>query len=153
MGFGKTALSIANLGVRFWAHFLKKPFVNPEETGRRRFDENFRADGLLPYTAEHAARLPLYETCLNCGLCDAACASVARPPPTAHRLPPLQPSLIPVMASRAQPLFRASAELAAFYLACGECKKCEEACPNGIPIREMAKMVVDRALLSRASAG
>jgi succinate dehydrogenase/fumarate reductase-like Fe-S protein len=147
--------SIANLGVRFWAHFLKKPLLDPEETGRARFDENYRGDALLPYSAEHAARLPLYETCLNCGLCDAACAQIPNPksqipirlPPNAYRLPPsLRPSLIPVMASRAQPLFHASADLAAFFLSCGDCNKCEEACPNGIPIKELAKMVVDGAV-------
>jgi len=137
MSIGKIAVSIANLGLEFWAHVLKKPFIDPVSKGRQRFEDNFREDHLRPYSHEQFARLPRYEQCVNCGLCDAACAAAKGPAAG------LEPSLIPISVSRAQPLFHCAADLAALYAACGECRACEEACPNGVPIREIAAMVTE----------
>ena len=140
MSLGKKFISIANIGVEFWAHVLSKPFVDPAARGRARFDENFRADRLAPFTPAQFARL---EQCLNCGLCDAACAASeagGRRPDGA-----VNPSLIPISVSRSQPLFHNAAELAAHLAACGECRACEEACPNRVPILEIAAMVMEGA--------
>lgn len=139
MSVGKKILSIAYLGVEFWAHFLARPFVDPESRGRRRFDENFKEDRLAPFTPGQFARLPRYEQCLNCGLCDAACA--ASETGRARPADAVSPSLIPISLSRAQPLFYAAADLTAHHAACGACRACEDACPNCVPIRELAEMV------------
>ena len=149
MSIGKQVYSIASLGVAFCAHVLSKPFVDPATRGRARFDENFREDHLTPYTPKQFERLTRYERCLNCGLCDAACAASEA---GRNRSPDaVNPSLIPISVSRAQPLFHTAAGLAAFYAACGDCRACEDACPNRVPIKEIAAMVAGDAVRTPAA--
>ena len=103
-------LSLLNLAYRFNLHQLKKPFAS-DVPGKRRFLESYRADGLVPLDEKARARLPAYEGCLSCGLCDATSAFL---------------------------LVRAHLDA---WGSCAECTRCEAVCPTGVPLRELAAFV------------
>jgi formate hydrogenlyase subunit 6/NADH:ubiquinone oxidoreductase subunit I len=153
MSLGKQFGAIANLGVQFWLHMFKKPFVTRKSRGIERYRRNYKADHLASFATEEYNRFVFYDRCINCGLCDAACvqarlaglglwkADGLQSDQSLH----FQPSLIPVDISRSQPLYHHGIALALMFAQCSECKKCELACPNGVPILEMARLVVERS--------
>jgi Fe-S oxidoreductase len=153
MALSRRFLSMANLGVHFWMHMLAKPFVSGQSRGRKRYDRNYAADRLIPFTHEEFERLEAYERCLNCGLCDAAClqarglglglwAVEGRKDKPDFRY---APGLVPAGISRSQPQFHAGVELAAMLEACRDCRRCEQSCPGSVPVLEIGALVVRRA--------
>ncbi|MFA6033693.1 MAG: 4Fe-4S dicluster domain-containing protein [Myxococcota bacterium] len=158
MDMGKTFIAIANLGVRFWIHIFKWPFISRKAIGIARFENNYRDDRLAMFDQVTADHMPVYHNCINCGSCDAACARARNfhmglwsgegPGETIERI---SPSLIPVNVSRSQPLYNCGAALASIIGRCADCGLCEKACPNKVPILELAKLVVDKSIYPNRS--
>jgi succinate dehydrogenase/fumarate reductase-like Fe-S protein len=137
-------LSLLNLAYRFNLHQLKKPFAS-DVPGKQRFLESYGPDGLVPLDERARARLPSYEGCLSCGLCDAMCGSLA----AARRHLFNGPSDLATSLSRDFTAFpRLLAQLDAWGT-CADCTRCEAVCPTGVPLRELAAFV--RALAEAAA--
>jgi succinate dehydrogenase/fumarate reductase-like Fe-S protein len=101
------------------------------------YNRNYLPDGLVPLAAGEVERLPAYERCAVCGLCDAACPLV---PDAAAQVFP-GPSFLASCLSRSLPQFHAAADYLAYFDRCGECRACEEVCPEDLPLREIAAFV------------
>ncbi|MEK6608125.1 MAG: 4Fe-4S dicluster domain-containing protein [Myxococcota bacterium] len=138
--------SILNLAWRLVLHFLALPFRR-RASHERRFLDNYAADRLLPAPAEIRPRLPSFERCIACGLCNALCETLATAP--RHRFG--GPAHL-ARAARSFPdlgAFRAHVEHEA--ASCGEaCRACEAVCPTAVPLRELARHVrAEAARLAR----
>jgi formate hydrogenlyase subunit 6/NADH:ubiquinone oxidoreductase subunit I len=131
------------LGFYFFVHLLKKMFFLYQPGGETRLLENFREDRILPVSAEDRAVLAAWQRCTACGLCQAACPSLIG---TAER--PNQwldiNSLIqcqwrdPTAVALVREKARALAE-------CKSCQACEDACPERIPLRALARSMAGQA--------
>jgi succinate dehydrogenase/fumarate reductase-like Fe-S protein len=129
-----------NLAASFWLHVLSLKPWRPGG-GLELFRENYDADGLRPLTEHERDRLPHFATCLNCGLCLAACALLGRPEQELSG----PPDLIAQCYSRAPHQSWAAAGEAAAFAACAPCGACEAICPAGVPLREIAAYVARAA--------
>ena len=129
--------STFNLAQKLVIHYLKKPFRDQEDS-LRQVKENYAADGLLTLTAEERLRLPAFETCLSCGLCDAMCSDLAAAKSLFQGAP--QPTQL-VYSTRLWPNLPLAEEIERAFSACGECRDCEAVCPTGVPLRELAAFI------------
>ncbi len=113
------------LAFHFWKHVFKKVTFMYDRGGEKRFVENYEPDRILPLPEDARAKLPQWQGCTACGICDAVY--------------PADTSLMGLVVSgirdfSAQPAL--SAEAAKFN---DEDKliAAERACPNAVPIREV----------------
>lgn len=128
-------LSMLNLAYRFNLHLFRKPFS--EQEGKQRFIENYRQDGIVPLSPEERDRLPRFQRCLSCGLCDTVCENLH----SAHRHLFNGPSDLASCLSRNPPDFDFLAHYLQFWTRCGDCRRCESICPAGVPLRQIAEFV------------
>jgi len=157
MSFAKTFYSIANLGVMFGIHMIKWPFVSRKSVGRKRYDSNYAEDRLAFFTDGEFARFDAYDRCINCGLCDAACVGAREAEigfwsakelngnPLFH----FRPSIVADDISRCQPVYHTGLKEAGLFEKCGGCRLCEKACPNGVPLLEIAALVKAKAIIPK----
>lgn len=134
----KLIVSIVALGWRIFLHFLALPFRS-RERDERRFLAQYGGDGLAPLSADTRRRLPAFEGCIACGLCNALCTTLA----TAPRQVFCGPSWLATTA-RGFPEMRDFSGHVEAYAACGDCRACEAACPTGVPLRDLAAFVRER---------
>ena len=67
----RRAYAIALLAWHFWKHILLKVTFLYRRGGQNRFVENYREDRVFPVPASVRDRLPEWQACTGCGLCDA----------------------------------------------------------------------------------
>lgn len=120
-----------NLAFTFLKHLIRKPFQRP---GYAAFMENYRADRLMPLSSVDKDWLLRFSRCFNCGLCDSACPALEGGPHP--RFP--GPSYLVTTLSRATPDFWA-ADLD--FSLCESCRRCEEVCPNQVPVKEALEFI------------
>lgn len=97
---------------------------------RAEFEQNYEADGIRPLTAEERDAIPEWQACTACGLCDLACPEAKGP------------MLVVAGMQRDIPRHRHYRTAAVPVTECGSCDDCEQFCPVGVPIREVARFVV-----------
>lgn len=131
----KKILAIANLGLHFIWHFLKKPFVR--KNGLDTFFKNYSQDRILPLSKADKNSLIKYSECINCKLCDVACPSLFKLP--RERFP--GPSYIVNTYARSVPDFWA---IQLDLSLCSECNECEKICPNEIPVTEAILFIQEK---------
>ena len=123
-----------NLGFKVVVHYLAK--LNPFRTryGLERFQQNYVVEGLAPATLALRAMGHEAGRCTTCGVCDAVC-----PIKDSHR-DFMGPMAFVVAGSRATPLLGDVKESLLILTSptCTDCRKCELACPEGIPILALA---------------
>ncbi len=136
-------VSYLNLALRFNQHLLRKAFT-PGGGGRERFLASYGDEGLFPLDADQRARMPAFSGCIGCGLCDTACPTLA----AAHRQLWAGPSDLASALHRSLPDFSLLGPQLALFAACGDCRACEQLCPQGVPLRELAAAI--SALAARA---
>jgi hypothetical protein len=109
-------------------------------TGLPAFRENYDADGLPPLTAEERSKMPSFERCIACGLCDRGEAErIARSGGAYRGIMALM-----VAGSRSMPDFRAAAYSFSFVSEDVLAEK-ERSCPTRVPMRDIARFVRDKA--------
>jgi ferredoxin len=120
--------SLARLAAAYGAHRAAQPFRRQHEELRRLLAQ-YRGDHLVPLTEGERALLPAMSRCINCGLCAFAAGRLGQ-----VTLPDLASAYL-----RDYPRLPAAAEdirgpLPDFTAA-------EAACPVGVPLRDVARMV------------
>lgn len=122
--------SFALLGWQFLLHLLSRLTFTYRRRGAARFHENFAPEHLLPLTPEDRQMLPLWQSCIVCGLCDAVCPEL------------LSPELIATgMLGDLTKLGLVTQEASALTR-CEGCSDCEAICPVGLPLRDLAAFIV-----------
>ncbi len=129
-------LSWINLAYRFNLHMVKKPFVS-EDKGKALFLDNYRADHIFPLTEELRRRLPELSRCISCGLCDTVCPNLR--PERRHLFN--GPAELASCHTRGLPDYHLLGSSLENWRTCGECMACEEVCPTGMPLKELARLV------------
>jgi len=104
------------------------------------FRANYDADGLPPVSAHERARLPGFSRCIACGLCDRGEAERIGASGGAYR----GVMALVLAASRSMPDFRAAAYSFSFVSDEVLAEK-ERICPTGVPMRQIAQFVRDKA--------
>jgi succinate dehydrogenase/fumarate reductase-like Fe-S protein len=123
-----------NLAFKVVAHYLKKLWPWAPRYGLQRFQENYVVEGLPPATLSFRESAAKAGQCTTCGACDRAC------PLLVTRNDFVGPMALVVTAARAAPhLEHAKATLAILTSeTCTSCRRCEPACPEDIPIVDLA---------------
>lgn len=121
------------LGWHFILHWLSKLFFLYRRGGIERFRANYDADHLLPIATEDRPSMPDWQGCIGCGLCDALCPAT----PAILRHAGATPQFLMTAGSRDTSALVAAREEVTALLGCDACKACEDACPAGVPIRDV----------------
>ncbi len=122
-------LALTMLGLRAAVHFLLRP-LRSRALADRHFVRQFLDDDLLPITGASRDLYAAAARCTGCGLCDALCALEGRLTPGS-----IGPSFVARALTRSTPdLAMAQGDLAV-YRDCGECRRCEQWCPYGVPLQ------------------
>jgi hypothetical protein len=119
---------------------LRRLFRRSKIGGIAAFRANYDADGLPPVTAEERAKLPSFSRCIACGLCDRGEAERVAASGGAYR----GAMALVLAASRSMPDYRAAAYSFSFVSDEVLAEK-ERICPTGVPFREIARFVRDKA--------
>ena len=138
----------ANLAWKLVRHWLRKLWPWAPRYGFARFQENYVPEGLPPSTP--AFRLLAHEPgrCTACSVCDQVCPILHKE--VACEDPQfLGPMTFILSASRAAPqLDDVKATLATLNgEVCGNCRKCDAACPEGIPIAKLAVVIEEQRMI------
>jgi len=104
------------------------------------FRANYDADGLPPVSAEERVRLTGFSRCIACGLCDRGEATRIAASGGAYR----GVMALVLAASRSMPDFRAATYSFSFVSDEVLAEK-ERICPTGVPMRQIARFVRDKA--------
>lgn len=114
--------------------------VSRRGTGLAAFRENYDADGLPPVTPEERAKMPGFERCIACGLCDRGEGARIAASGGAYR------GVMALMlgGSRSMPDYRAAAYSFSFVPEEVLAEK-ERICPTRVPMRDVARFVRDKA--------
>ena len=109
-------------------------------TGLKAFRANYDADGLPPLTPLERERMAGFQRCIACGLCDRGESERIAASGGAYR----GLMALVLSASRSMPDFRAAAYSFSFLSEAVLAEK-EPICPTGVPFRELARFVRDKA--------
>ncbi|MGC4088383.1 MAG: hypothetical protein QM756_10875 [Polyangiaceae bacterium] len=118
---------------------LRRAF-SQKGTGLAAFRANYDADGLPPLTPAERERMPGFQRCIACGLCDRGEAERMAASGGAYR----GVMALVLNGSRSMPDFRAAAYSFSFVSEAVLAEK-ELLCPTGVPFREIARFVKDKA--------
>jgi len=119
------------LGTHLMIRFMKRLAGRP---GKGAFLRAYATERLVPLTHEEKGLLEKISRCIACGLCDLACPATVNPDGT---FPFFGPSALPFL-SRSVPDFTA----APFSpKTCGECRECEKACPEEVPLTKIIEFI------------
>lgn len=134
------ARALGLLALHFWKHVFRKLTFTYARGGSARFVENYRDDRLLGVDPEERAALPTWQACIACGLCDALCAASGSVPATRDVSVTLTLASGPRDFSQL-PLVGSDLALLASEGRCDDCGACEDACPVGVPIRDVVRFL------------
>lgn len=129
----KKIRALLNLTFQFIVHCLKKIFIW-KRSGLKDFENNYRADGLLPLQLKDQEKLFSFSACLNCRLCDATCPALFKM--SRERFP--GPSYLLTTYSRSfSDLWATRLDLTL----CQDCNECVKMCPNQIDVKGAVKFI------------
>lgn len=143
-----------NLAWKVVVHYVRALWPWAPRFGLVRFQENYVVEGLAPATPEFRALAETLGTCTVCGACDAACPLLL--PSHAASANFIGPMGFIVGGARAAPYLDDVADALAILTSpsCSECRACELACPEAIPITALAvALQAQRDVVSRAKQG
>jgi succinate dehydrogenase/fumarate reductase-like Fe-S protein len=123
------------LGWQFLQHLLLRLTFLYRPRGADDFRASFSPERLFPLTERERGLLPLWQSCLACGLCDAVCPELLSEIPAGRFAGP-QLIASGMMGDHTQ-LHLVTAHTQALAR-CQGCSDCEEICPAEIPLRDLA---------------
>lgn len=130
----------ANLAWRTTLHYLRKLWPWRERFGLERFRQNYVHEGLPPATETVRSLAHQPGRCTMCGLCDEVCPLMDTLPIEAF----LGPMTFVISGARAAPHF-GDVETTLRTLVgstCQACRRCEDMCPEQIPITRLAEAML-----------
>ena len=145
-----------NLGFKVVVHYLKKLWPWSPRYGLVRFQENYVVDALPPASPSFRADLAAQPgRCTGCGACDDVCPILAGETAVDDG-DFMGPRAFVLAGARAAPHLDDQAETLAIMTGpvCHGCRKCDEVCPEVIPITTLADALNrQRAEVHAARAG
>lgn len=120
--------SLAKLALAYGVHLTRRR-LTPARSQLKQLIETYEADGLRPLTADEQDRHPQLIGCINCGLCAFAAGRLAR-----TRLPDLASSYARLYSRLGDAGGDVDGEEPDWEAA-------SAACPVGVPLEEVARMV------------
>lgn len=138
----KWLLAQVNLAKHVILHYLKKLMPWPAKKGIAAFEANYLEEGLARYSVKHRKLAPKAGNCTGCAQCDAACPILASGETKSF----LGPMRFVASGLRGGPLVEdiASSVDVLMSESCLSCNACERACPEDIPILELARFTQDQ---------
>ena len=146
MTIAKQIHALTNLGIFTVVHYIKKPFVPREKKGIKKFIKNYQADNLTYIAEAELAILPILESCISCGLCDAACPIYEQRGPAVFP----GPSFFVRTVSRSMPDMAFTDDFIELFNECRDCNECSMVCPQHVDFnatREFIKSHHSKSLL------
>jgi hypothetical protein len=125
--------SLAKLALAYGMHLTRRRLTAARPQLTRLLDM-YRADGLLPLTPDEQQRHPQLIGCINCGLCAFAAGRVGR-----TRLPDLASSYERLYSRLGDAAADVEGDEPDWEAAAG-------ACPVGVPLEDVARMVLRLAV-------
>ena len=132
-------ISFLNLAYRFNVHMLKKPVSSARGAARERFLQNYADDRLAPLSPQQRQALSRFSRCVCCGLCDTVCQNL----PTSRRHLFNGPSDLAGCHTRSLPDYHLLGPSLDNWHTCDRCTHCEDVCPSGVPLRDLARLVTE----------
>jgi succinate dehydrogenase/fumarate reductase-like Fe-S protein len=117
-------------------HLFQKLFMVYRPGGIERVRDNFAHEGLISLSADERAMLKKWQSCIGCGLCEAACADLSVIPDNRH----VGPQLLAQSTMRDLSKTDLALPEAEAVDAC-DCDALEEICPVGIPLCELGELL------------
>jgi ferredoxin len=124
----KTIHSFLYLGYHLISRLLRQAALFPRP-GLEAFLASYRGDRIFPM--DLADKEPAFSRCIACGICDTVCPGIT----LYSQADFLGPSCLPHI-SRSIPDFTQSLP-SDFDGPCQGCKRCEEVCPEKVPLKRM----------------
>lgn len=143
-----------NLAWKVVVHYVRALWPWAPRFGLVRFQQNYVVDGLPPATAAFRALAPQAGRCTVCGVCDARCPILSTDHPA--RADFVGPMGFVVAGTRAAPYLDDIADALAILNSktCTDCRACEAACPEHIPILGLAAAAqAQREVVAKARSG
>ena len=131
-----------NLGAQVVVHYLKKLWPWSPRYGLERFQHNYVVEGLPPATSTSRSLAHEPGRCTVCGVCDRACPVLGDDVVARDFAGPMA---FVVAGARAAPHADDVADALRVLTSpgCADCRRCEAACPESIPILAVARAVQD----------
>lgn len=129
--------ALANLALKVVTHFLRKLWPWSPRFGLVRFQENYVVEGLAPVPMLQRSTLAHQPgRCTGCGVCDEVCPVLAGPDGADFA----GPRSFVVAGARASHLAADIDSTLRVLVSpvCQDCKACDRACPEVIPITSLA---------------
>ncbi|QDG54445.1 hypothetical protein FIV42_27980 [Persicimonas caeni] len=117
-------------------HLTKKFLFLYRPGGIDRVKDNFETEGLTPLSAREREMIAKWQSCIGCGLCEAACAELSVIPENRH----VGPQLLAESSMRDLSQAELAIPSAEAIEACG-CDELEEICPVDIPLCDLAEFL------------
>jgi succinate dehydrogenase/fumarate reductase-like Fe-S protein len=117
-------------------HMLRKLFFLYRPGGIERVEQNFKDEGISSLTERERDLIAKWQSCIGCGLCEAACAELSAIPDNRH----MGPQLLAQSAIRDLTQAKLAIPSAEALEAC-DCDELEEICPVDIPLCELAEFL------------
>lgn len=145
-----------NLAWRVVVHYVRKLWPWSPRFGLLRFQQNYVTEGLAPVPPAHRSHLATVAgQCTGCGVCDDVCP-ILRGTTTVPATDFMGPRAFVVAGARASNQL-GDLELALATLqspVCRDCRACDAACPELIPITSLASaLAAQHAVVAAARAG
>lgn len=119
-------------------HFVKqgvRRLLGISRRGKSHFLKDYAADDIFVVSASERDAMPDYSRCVMCRLCDVVCPEISVKPLL------LAPSYVVMGFSRSLTDYHRFSQES---FACAECRACEDACPQHVPIRKMIEFMEKR---------
>jgi succinate dehydrogenase/fumarate reductase-like Fe-S protein len=126
----------ALLAWHFFLHVLRKLFFVYRPGGIERVRDNFETEGIASLTARERQMIAKWQSCIGCGLCEAACADLSVIPDNRH----MGPQLLAESALRDLTQAELAIPSAEALEACDR-DELEQICPVDIPLCELAEFL------------
>jgi len=127
------------LALLFFKHMFKKIF-HIKSNGIEIFKENYHSEFLIELKDEQYEELPLFQSCINCSLCDVYCDVLGNF--QREGMPNLSTFIL--SNSRSMEEFRFSYKEIDIFSECTDCHSCEGICPNEYPIFDLMNFMAQQ---------